>query len=136
MARSPKSPKGKSSKQVAALKHNEATRRNIPTAEMESFFRRDEDSAPRPPKRYPRARPLAEGQTRTAEEPSQPELIWNGAKITITKEQMAELVETGRLTLSDCAARLARQGPAGLVRSRRQRAAALHPGEDPAAGDH
>ena len=96
MARAPKS-----SKQVDALKHNEATRRNIPTAEMESFFRRDEDATLRPPKHYARARPLAEGETRTAEEPSQPELIWNGARITISDEQMKELAETGRLTLSD-----------------------------------
>jgi adenine-specific DNA-methyltransferase len=90
MARSPKS-----SKQVDALKHDSATRRNIPTAEMESFFRRDEDSAPRPPKHYPRARPLANGQSRTNEEPNVPELVWNGARITITDEQMAELAETG-----------------------------------------
>ena len=101
MARSPRPSNGKPSRQVDALKHNEASRRNIPTAEMESFFRRDEDAAPRPPKHYPRARPLAEGETRTAEEPSQPELIWNGAKITITDEQMKDLAETGTLTLSD-----------------------------------
>ena len=101
MARSPRSSNSKASKQVDALKHNEATRRNIPTAEMESFFRREEDAAPRPPKHYPRTRPLAEGETRTPEEPSQPELIWNGAKITITDEQMRELAETGTLTLSD-----------------------------------
>src|SRR3954464_13546906 len=102
MARSPKSSKPpKSSKQVDALKHDAASRRNIPTAEMESFFRRDEDASPMPPKHYPRARPLAEGTTRTSEEPRQPELIWNGAKITITDEQMKELAETGTLTLSD-----------------------------------
>jgi adenine-specific DNA-methyltransferase len=101
MSRSPRSPNGKPSKQVDALKHDEATRRNIPTAEMESFFRREEDAAPRPPKHYPRARPLAEGETRTAEEPSQPELIWNGARITITDEQMKEMAETGALTLAD-----------------------------------
>jgi adenine-specific DNA-methyltransferase len=53
MARPPKSPK--SSKQVDALKHKAASRRNIPTAEMESFFRRDEDASPMPPKHYPRA---------------------------------------------------------------------------------
>ena len=100
MARSPRPSNGKSSKQVDALKHHEATRRNIPTAEMESFFRRDEDAAPRAPKHYPRARPLAEGETRTPDEPSQPELIWNGAKITITDEQMKALAETGTLTLS------------------------------------
>jgi adenine-specific DNA-methyltransferase len=101
MPRSPRSSNGKSSKQVDALKHDEATRRNIPTAEMESFFRREEDAAPRPPKHYARTRPLAEGETRTPEEPRQPELIWNGAKITITDEQMKELAETGTLTLSD-----------------------------------
>jgi adenine-specific DNA-methyltransferase len=96
MARSPKS-----SKQIDALKHDAASRRNIPTAEMESFFRRDEDQSPMPPKHYPRTQPLREGETRTAEEPRQPELIWNGARITITDEQMKELAETGTLTLSD-----------------------------------
>ncbi|WP_262313091.1 hypothetical protein [Acidiphilium sp. AL] len=96
MARLPKS-----AKQIDALKHDAATRRNIPTAEMESFFQRDEDSAPRPPKHYARARPLAEGETRTEEEPRAPELIWNGARITITDEQMATLARTGTLTLSD-----------------------------------
>ena len=96
MARSPKP-----ARQIDALKHDKASRRNIPTAEMESFFQRDEDSVPRPPKHYPRDRPLAEGERRTAEEPSQPELIWNGARITITEKQMAELAETGALTLSD-----------------------------------
>jgi adenine-specific DNA-methyltransferase len=102
MAGSPKSPKSsKPSKQVGALKHDAASRKNIPTAEMESFFRRDEDASPMAPKHYSRARPLAEGETRTAEEPRQPELIWNGAKITITDEQMKELAETGALTLSD-----------------------------------
>jgi adenine-specific DNA-methyltransferase len=99
MPRSPKPPK--SSKQVDALKHDAASRLNIPTAEMESFFRRDEDASPMPPKHYPRARPLAEGATRTAEEPSAPELIWNGAKITINDAQMKQLAETGTLTLSD-----------------------------------
>src|SRR6202158_920053 len=99
MVRPPKS--SKSSKQVDALKHEAASRRNIPTAEMESFFRRDEDASPMPPKHYPRARPLAEGAKRTTEEPRAPELIWNGARITITDEQMKELAETGRRTLSD-----------------------------------
>ncbi|MGO8038272.1 site-specific DNA-methyltransferase [Rhizobium leguminosarum] len=96
MARTPKSPRI-----IDALKHDGASRINIPTAEMESFFRRDEDTSPMPPKSYPRTRPLAPGTTRTAEEPSKPELIWNGATITITDEQMHELAETGRLTLSD-----------------------------------
>ncbi|PWR17909.1 site-specific DNA-methyltransferase [Zavarzinia aquatilis] len=101
MARSPRTPAGKSSKQVDALKHNEATRRNIPTAEMESFFRREEDASPMAPKHYARSRPLPEGAVRTEEEPRAPELIWNGVKITITDEQMKQLAETGSLTLSD-----------------------------------
>lgn len=101
MARSPKSSGAKSAKSVDALKHEAATRRNIPTAEMESFFRREEDAAPMAPVSYPRARPLMEGETRTKEEPRQPELIWNGAKITITEAQMEELARTGTLTLSD-----------------------------------
>lgn len=96
MARTPKSPRI-----IDALKHDSASRINIPTAEMESFFRRDEDTSPMPPKHYPRTRPLAQGMTRTAEDPSKPELIWNGATITISDEQMQELAETGRLTLSD-----------------------------------
>jgi adenine-specific DNA-methyltransferase len=96
MARAPKAPKA-----VDALKHDAATRRNIPTAEMESFFRREEDVSPMPAKHYPRARPLPEGTTRTEEEPSVPEIIWNGARIMINAEQMAELTETGTLTLSD-----------------------------------
>ena len=96
MARKPGTPK-----QIDALRHGEATRRNIPTAEMESFFRREEDTHPLPPKHYPRARPLAEGDTRTEEEVSVPEIIWNGARITITEAQQAELAETGTLTLSD-----------------------------------
>lgn len=101
MARTPRPPAGKSSKQVDALKHNEATRRNIPTAEMESFFRREEDASPMAPKHYARSRPLAEGTTRTEEEPRAPELIWNGVTIRITDEQMKELAENGSLTLSD-----------------------------------
>lgn len=96
MAKKPGTPK-----QIDALRHGEATRRNIPTAEMESFFRREEDTHPLPPKHYPRARPLAEGETRTEEEPSVPEIIWNGTRITITEAQQAELAATGTLTLSD-----------------------------------
>jgi len=96
MARQPAPPK-----QIDTLTHDAATRRNIPTAEMESFFRRDEDGAALPPKHYSRARPLAAGETRTDGEPDKPELIWNGARITITAAQQAELAATGTLTLSD-----------------------------------
>jgi len=96
MARKPGTPK-----QVDTLRHGDASRRNIPTAELQSFFLREEDTHPLPPKHYPRARPLAEGETRTEEEVSVPEIIWNGARITISEAQGAELAATGTLTLSD-----------------------------------
>ncbi len=96
MARAPKPPKS-----IDALKHDAASRRNIPTAEMESFFLREEDRAHRPPKAYPRERPLAKGETRERAEELDPQLIWNGAKIRITKAQMEQLAETGELELGD-----------------------------------
>lgn len=96
MARAPKSPKS-----IDALTHEAASRRNIPTAEMESFFLREEDSAPRAPIAYPRERPLAQGETRARDEALDPQLIWNGAKIRITPAQMEQLASTGTLELGD-----------------------------------
>lgn len=91
----------KGPKQVGAFKHDEASRRNIPTAEMESFFRREEDRDQREPVHYPRSRPLAQGETREREEHRDPQLIWNGARIRITPEQMEKLAQTGELELGD-----------------------------------
>lgn len=91
----------KGPKQVGAFKHDEASRRNIPTAEMESFFRREEDREQREPVHYPRSRPLAQGETREREEHRDPQLIWNGARIRITPDQMQKLAETGELELGD-----------------------------------
>ena len=91
----------KAPKSVHAIKHDEATRKNIPTAEMESFFLREEDSAPRPPVAYPRARPLASGEARERDGELDPQLIWNGASIRITPAQMEQLAATGSLELGD-----------------------------------
>jgi adenine-specific DNA-methyltransferase len=96
MARAPKAPKS-----VHAIKHDDATRKNIPTAEMESFFLREEDRTPRPPVAYPRERPLAEGEVRERDGEFDPQLIWNGAKIRITPAQMEQLASTGELELGD-----------------------------------
>ena len=96
MARAPKAPKS-----IDAIKHDDATRKNIPTAEMESFFLREEDSAPRPPVAYPRERPLAQGETRERDGELDPQLIWNGATIRITPAQMEQLASTGELKLGD-----------------------------------
>ena len=88
-------------KSIHTLTHEDATRKNIPTAEMESFFLREEDSAPRPPVAYPRERPLSEGDTRERDGELDPQLIWNGAKIRITPAQMEQLASTGELELGD-----------------------------------
>jgi adenine-specific DNA-methyltransferase len=55
--------RGSSPKQVGALRHSDR-RVNIPTAEMQSFFQREEDHRPLPPRHYQRAQPLDEGEQR------------------------------------------------------------------------
>ncbi len=96
MARKPKK-----SKQVETLTHEEARRRNIPTAELQAINERIEEMTPVPPVEYKRARPLAKGETRDRNEDLDPQIIWNGIKITLTKEQRDQLVETGKVQLGD-----------------------------------
>lgn len=92
---------GKSPKQVGALTHDKASRKNIPTAEMESFFLRVEDRDPREPVHYERARPLAEGETRDRDPDLDPQIIWNGARIRLSKDQLDQLAETGEVEIGD-----------------------------------
>ena len=98
---------------------------NVPTAELQSLADQQEELAPRPPKHYPRARPLAEGRNARAR----------------SRSRSADRLERGEdqpdQRADDAACRdrhgrdrrratgLARQGPAGLVRPRRQCADAL-----------
>lgn len=96
MARAPKGPK-----QVETLVHDEATRRNIPTAELQSTAEYLEEMHPAEPARYPRARPLAHGERRERDEDLDPQIIWNGARIRLTPEQVAQLAETGEVELGD-----------------------------------
>ena len=78
MARAPKGPK-----QVETLVHDEARRRNIPTAELQSTAEYLEEKQPPRPALYPRARPLAPGERRMREEDLDPQIIWNGARIRL-----------------------------------------------------
>ena len=87
-------------KRVGALRHGEK-RLNIPTAEMQSFFEREEDHSPLPPKHYPRARPLAEGEHRERDPNRDPQLSWNGMRITLTEAQHRQLAETGTVEIGD-----------------------------------
>jgi hypothetical protein len=92
---------GKGPKQVAALKHDEARRKNIPTAEMQSLAEKVEEMRPRAPAHYPRATPLANGETRARDGDLDPQLIWNGARIRLTNEQIRALEENGQIEIGE-----------------------------------
>ena len=96
MARTPKGPK-----QVSTLVHDDATRKNIPTAELQSTAEYLEEMNPAQPVAYPRARPLAEGERRERDEDLDPQIVWNGARIRLTKAQVQQLAETGEVELGD-----------------------------------
>lgn len=98
MAREPRTPKGP--KQVGTLNHPEG-RINIPTAEMADLAAMQEEMQPLPPVTYPRARPLAAGETRARDEDLDPQIVWNGAKITLTRDQVAQLNATGSIEIGD-----------------------------------
>ncbi|TGV49550.1 site-specific DNA-methyltransferase, partial [bacterium M00.F.Ca.ET.141.01.1.1] len=48
-----------------------------------------------------RPRPLANVEERDRNPDLDPQIVWNGARIRITKEQMRQLAETGELELGD-----------------------------------
>lgn len=95
MARTPKGPK-----QVGTLNHPE-NRLNIPTAEMADLAAMQEEMSPLEPVAYPRARPLAEGEVRERDEDLDPQIVWNGARIRLTKDQVAQLAATGEVEIGD-----------------------------------
>jgi adenine-specific DNA-methyltransferase len=88
-------------KQVSTLTHDEATRRNIPTAELQSTAEYLEEMNPSEPVAYPRARPLAQGERRERDEDLDPQIVWNGARIRLTKAQVDQLAETGEVEIGD-----------------------------------
>ena len=96
MARKPKK-----AKQVETLRHDEATRKNIPTAELQSAAQRAEEMDPFEPVTYPRERPLAEGATRHRDADLDPQIIWKGATLRLNPDQIAQLSETGRLEIGE-----------------------------------
>src|SRR5580658_150558 len=98
MPRPPKSSKGP--RPVETLVHAD-TRRNIPTAEFQSIAQQMEERAPVTPVHYPRASPLATGETRPRDADLDPQLIWRGVRIRLTAAQRAQLQETGEVELGD-----------------------------------
>ncbi len=88
-------------KQVETLTHEKARRRNIPTAELQAISERIEEMTPAKPVRYPRATPLPKGAVRDRDMDLDPQIVWKGVTITLTKEQRDRLVETGKVELGD-----------------------------------
>ncbi|WP_159726882.1 site-specific DNA-methyltransferase [Methylosinus sp. Ce-a6] len=95
-----KKPGGKSVK-IETLTHAEAARKNIPTAEYQSLNERIEESQPFPPKHFPRAAPLAEGETRERDADLDPQIVWRGARIRLSKEQARQLLDKGEVEIGD-----------------------------------
>jgi adenine-specific DNA-methyltransferase len=88
-------------KQVETLTHTEAKRKNIPTAELQSAAQRAEEIAPFAPVVYPRRYPLAQGETRPRDADLDPQLVWKGARVRLTAEQIKKAAETGYIDISD-----------------------------------
>jgi adenine-specific DNA-methyltransferase len=93
----------KAPKQVDSLTHDAARRINVPTAEMAALFEQQAEIMGDGEREMavPRPRPLAEGETRVRDGDLDPQIVWNGAKIRITSEQMRQLAETGELEIGD-----------------------------------
>lgn len=90
MARAPKGPRA-----VLTLNHEGVGRPNIPTAEMADLAAMQEEMQPLGPVTFPRDRPLPEGEMRDRDPDLDPQIVWNGVKITLTKDQVDQLVATG-----------------------------------------
>ncbi|MFQ3664493.1 MAG: site-specific DNA-methyltransferase [Sphingomonadaceae bacterium] len=100
MARKPGA-SGKGPKEITTLNHGADARRNIPTAELADLAAMQEEMAPVGPVAFPRARPLAQGEVRERDEDLDPQIVWKGLRIRLTKAQVAQLAETGEIEIGD-----------------------------------
>jgi adenine-specific DNA-methyltransferase len=89
------------SKQVETLTHKEAKRKNIPTAELQSAAQRAEELQPFEPVVYQRRHPLPQGSGRPREKDLDPQLVWKGARVHLTPEQIKEAAAKGYVEISD-----------------------------------
>lgn len=99
MARKPRTP-GKA-KRISTLSHEKASRPNIPTAEYAELAAIQDERAPLPPVHYPRARPLRDGESRPRNPDLDPQIVWNGVKISLTQAQREQLQETGTVEIGE-----------------------------------
>jgi adenine-specific DNA-methyltransferase len=94
----PKPPKPKT---LDALTHDKARRINNPTAELQDLAEQQEEGRPLGAAHFSRARPLAAGEVRERDADLDPQIVWNGARITLTREQAKQLAETGTVEIGD-----------------------------------
>lgn len=85
----------KKKKQVESLTHEQASRKNIPTAELQSLAENIEDIDPAQPAVYMRNKPLAEGETRPRNEDADPQMLWRGTRIKLTDEMIERVKQNG-----------------------------------------
>lgn len=92
----------KGPKDIDALRHKDR-RINNPTAEMASLYEQQEEilGEAEHAMTLPRARPLVEGGTRSRDADADPQIIWNGMKISLTNAQVEKLRETGSVEIGD-----------------------------------
>ncbi|MGE9296007.1 MAG: site-specific DNA-methyltransferase [Puniceicoccales bacterium] len=93
--------KSKKPKQVDTLIHPEAKRKNIPTAELQSAAQRAEELQPFEPVVYSRRYPLADGEIRPRDTDLDPQLVWKGARVRLTEDQIKEAAAKGYIDISD-----------------------------------
>ena len=91
----------KGPKQVETLTHDEASRKNIPTAELQSAAQRAEETNPFEPVTYKREDPLPQDGTRPRDEDLDPQIVWKGATLRLSPEQIEQLTATGKLEIGD-----------------------------------
>jgi len=99
MAKKTKSAKGQ--KEVRAIVHDEATRKNIPTAELQSVAERLEEDDPVAPVRFPRRTPLKKNDERDRDKDLDPQIVWNGVRLRLSPDQVRQLHERGEVEIGD-----------------------------------
>lgn len=91
----------KGPKQVETLTHDKAKRRNIPTAELSSIAERMEEQSPFEPVTYERTSPLAKGDKIERDEDLDPQIVWKGTSLRLTKQQIESLKAGEEIELGD-----------------------------------
>lgn len=88
-------------KTVESIKHRNARRPIIPTAELQSTAEHIEKENPLEPAVYRRTRSLPSGEKYERDEDLDPQVIWKGTSLQLTKEQRKALAAGEQIQLAD-----------------------------------